>query len=73
VQTQAVAPTVVQPAYTAPVAGNNCNCCTTCLTKTYLNDGSVMFQDVCTQEAAIATPEELRAQAAGMPPATQTQ
>jgi hypothetical protein len=32
-------------------AGTNCNC----LTKQYLNDGSVLFQDICTREAAIAT------------------
>lgn len=34
----------------------------TCLTKTYLNDGSVKFTDVCTKETAVATPDDLRAQ-----------
>jgi hypothetical protein len=34
----------------------------TCLTKTYLNDGSVKFTDVCTKETAIATPADVRAQ-----------
>jgi hypothetical protein len=38
----------------------------TCLTKTYLQDGSVLFKDVCTSEAAIATP--LKAQAQGVAP-----
>ncbi len=52
----------------APVAKDNCNC----LTKTYLEDGSVMFKDICTKEAAVATPDELKAQAAGAPPAVQT-
>jgi hypothetical protein len=37
----------------------NCNC----LTKQYQSDGSVLFRDVCTHEAAIATPEDLKAQA----------
>lgn len=41
------------------VVGNNCNC----LTKEYLQDGSVVFKDLCTKEAAMATPEELKAQA----------
>jgi hypothetical protein len=34
----------------------------TCLTKSYLQDGSVLFKDVCTKEAAVATPDQLRAQ-----------
>jgi hypothetical protein len=58
---------VAQPvaaAQPAPVAQGNCNC----LTKNYLPDGSLMFKDVCTQEAAVATPDELKAQAAGAPP-----
>jgi hypothetical protein len=41
------------------VVGNNCNC----LTKEYLQDGSVLFKDLCTKEAAMATPDELKAQA----------
>jgi len=56
------------PAYSAPAASNTC----TCLTKSYLPDGSVMFKDVCTKEAAVATPDELKAQAAGVPPAAET-
>jgi hypothetical protein len=40
----------------------------TCLTKKYLADGSVLFKDVCTKEAAMATPDELRAQAQGAQP-----
>jgi hypothetical protein len=63
-----VGDTVVAPAataYAAPVAKDNCNC----LTKTYLDDGSVMFKDLCTKEAAVATPDELKAQAEGVPPA----
>jgi hypothetical protein len=35
----------------------------TCLTKRYLDDGSVLFTDVCTKEQALATPAELKAQA----------
>jgi hypothetical protein len=35
----------------------------TCLTKRYLDDGSVLFTDVCTKEQALATPDELKAQA----------
>jgi hypothetical protein len=49
--------TVVAPAVTA--AAPNCNC----LTKEYLPDGSVLFKDLCTKEAAMATPDELKAQA----------
>jgi len=48
--------TVDAVAATAP-----CNC----LTKQYLDDGSVLFKDICTKEAAMATPDELRAQAQG--------
>jgi hypothetical protein len=40
----------------------------TCLTKNYLADGSVLFKDVCTREAATATPDELRAQMQGARP-----
>jgi hypothetical protein len=42
----------------AAVPPGPCNC----LTKRYLDDGSVLFKDVCTKEAAVATPDELRAQ-----------
>jgi hypothetical protein len=46
-----------QPAMsTAP-----CNC----LTKEYLSDGSVLFKDLCTKEAAILTVEEMKAKAQG--------
>ena len=61
VETTPVASTPV----TTPVAKDAC----TCLTKTYLPDGSVVFKDVCTKEMAMATPEELKAQAEGAPPA----
>jgi hypothetical protein len=61
VETTGVATT---PSYAAaPAAKNNCNC----LTKSYLEDGSVMFKDLCTKEAAVATPDELKAQAEGAP------
>jgi hypothetical protein len=43
----------------------------TCLTKQYLDDGSVLFKDICTKEAALATPDELRAQAQGAAPRAQ--
>jgi hypothetical protein len=36
-----------------------------CLTKKYLEDGSVLFTDTCTKEEALATPDELKAQAKG--------
>jgi len=51
------------------VAPAPCNC----LTKQYLDDGSVLFQDICTKEAALATPDELKAQAQGVAPEAQTQ
>jgi hypothetical protein len=38
----------------ATVATAPCNC----LTKQYLDDGSVLFRDLCTKEAAVATPAE---------------
>jgi hypothetical protein len=41
------------PAYAAPqAAAEPCNC----LTKQSLPDGSVLFQDICTKESAIAAP-----------------
>jgi hypothetical protein len=40
---------------TAPVATQPSAPCT-CLTKSYLQDGSVLFQDVCTKEAAVSGP-----------------
>ena len=45
------------PVVTAPAAP------CTCLTKTYLQDGSVLFKDVCTTEAAIAPPDQAKAAA----------
>jgi hypothetical protein len=50
------------PVTTAPAAP--CNC----LTKNYLTDGSVLFKDVCTKEAAVASPDELKAQMQGARP-----
>ena len=38
-----------------------------CLTKRYLDDGSVLFSDVCTKEQAMATPAQLQQQAQGTP------
>jgi hypothetical protein len=55
---------VSTPVVTVPSAP--CNC----LTKKYLEDGSVLFRDVCTKEAAIATPDELKAQLQGAGPQT---
>jgi hypothetical protein len=46
-----------------PVASTPAPC--TCLTKQYLQDGSVLFKDVCTRESALATPAELRGQLQG--------
>jgi hypothetical protein len=43
----------------------------TCLTKTYLADGSVQFKDICTTEMAIATPDQVGAQAQGTAPQIQ--
>jgi hypothetical protein len=39
-----------------------------CLTKQYLDDGSVLFSDICTREQALATPDELKAQAQAQAP-----
>lgn len=44
-----------------PGAAEPCNC----LTKQYLDDGSVLFRDICTKEAAIASPVDLKRQAQG--------
>jgi hypothetical protein len=51
----------------ATVPTGPCNC----LTKKYLQDGSVLFQDVCTKEAAVATPDQLKAQLQGVGPQAQ--
>ena len=37
----------------------------TCLTKQYLQDGSVLFKDLCTKEEALASADELKAQLQG--------
>jgi hypothetical protein len=65
VETTPVATTPAATPVATPVAKDAC----TCLTKTYLPDGSVLFKDVCTKEMAMATAEELKAQAEGAPPA----
>jgi hypothetical protein len=39
-----------------------------CLTKRSLDDGSVLFRDLCTKEQAMATPDELKAKAQGVAP-----
>jgi hypothetical protein len=57
---------VVAPTTLVQKTTDNCNC----LTKEYMQDGSVLFKDICTKEAAIATPDELRAQAQGVGPQT---
>jgi hypothetical protein len=54
-----------QPVASTPVAKDTC----TCLTKSYLPDGSVLFKDVCTKEMALATADEVKAQAEGTPAA----
>jgi hypothetical protein len=54
--------TPVAPVTTVPTAP------CTCLTKSYLTDGSVLFKDVCTKEAAVASPDELKAQMQGARP-----
>jgi hypothetical protein len=50
---------VSAPVATMPAAP--CNC----LTKQYLQDGSVLFKDVCTKEEALASVDELKAQLQG--------
>ncbi|HLH88603.1 MAG TPA: hypothetical protein VKX28_09105 [Xanthobacteraceae bacterium] len=60
-ETVVTEPIAVTPATPAPVAAAPC----TCLTKTYLRDGSVLFQDVCTRESAI----EMRDAVNGLAPA----
>jgi hypothetical protein len=56
------APTVVTGPAAAVSGPAPVNGPCSCLTKTYLSDGSVQFADVCTKESAIATPDQLRAQ-----------
>jgi hypothetical protein len=58
-------PVVSAPApVTTTVPSAPCNC----LTKQYLQDGSVLFSDICTKEAAVATPDQLKAQLQGSGP-----
>jgi hypothetical protein len=71
-----VDPVVPAPVVAAPVVRNAvvnqvattqpgpCNC----LTKQYLDDGSVLFSDICTKEQALATVDELKAQAQALAP-----
>lgn len=47
-----------QPAQAAQANQHTCNC----LTKQYLDDGSVLFQDICSKEAALGTAGELKLQ-----------
>jgi hypothetical protein len=58
----AARPTPVADANPNVAAGEPCNC----LTKQYQQDGSVVFRDLCTHEAAMATPADLQAQQAAM-------
>jgi len=60
----AVVEKVAAPLTTPIQRTDNCNC----LTKQYLPDGSILFADVCTKEEAMATPDELKAQAQGAAP-----
>ena len=55
---------IVTATNAAPVTTAPCNC----LTKQYLQDGSVLFTDICTREAAMATPDELKAQGQAVAP-----
>jgi hypothetical protein len=63
--------TVNAPIASAPVAGATTPAPCNCLTKQYLQDGSVLFTDLCTKEEAMATPAELQAQAQGVSPQAQ--
>ena len=80
----AAPPTVIarpQPVYARPTpvqapstdtnvaSGEPCNC----LTKQYLQDGSVVFRDLCTHEAAMATQADLQAQQAAIQTPSQDQ
>jgi hypothetical protein len=63
IRDQATVLTTSRPVVTATInqaaaVTQPCNC----LTKQYLDDGSVLFNDICTKEAAMATPAELKAQ-----------
>jgi hypothetical protein len=61
----------VAPTYAAaPAAPAPAPTCT-CLRKSYQQDGSVLFQDVCTNEAAAAQPQQQQAQSPGNYPPQQ--
>jgi hypothetical protein len=68
-ETVGTAPIIAAPVSAAvgTAAPAPCNC----LNKRYLQDGSVLFTDLCTKEQAMATPDELRAQAQGVSPQAQ--
>jgi hypothetical protein len=63
--------TVSAPVASVPVATATATAPCNCLTKRYLQDGSVLFTDLCTKEEAMATPAELQAQAQGVSPQAQ--
>jgi hypothetical protein len=62
-----VEPVVATTTVSAPVVQRTESTCN-CLTKEYLPDGGVLFKDLCTKEEAMATPDELKAQAQGTAP-----
>ena len=51
-----VYPIAAAPVAAAPVAVASAPC--TCLRKTYLPNGAVLFQDICTNEAAVNPPQQ---------------
>ena len=55
---------IIEPVHvTRPVTVEAPSAPCNCLTKQYQTDGSAIFRDVCTHEAAMATKEDLQAQA----------
>ncbi len=63
-----VEPVVATTTVSAPVVVQKTESTCNCLTKEYLPDGGVLFKDLCTKEEAMATPDELKAQAQGTAP-----
>lgn len=63
-----IEPVVATTTVSAPVAVQRTESTCNCLTKEYLPDGGVLFKDLCTKEEAMATPDELKAQAQGTAP-----
>jgi hypothetical protein len=70
-----VSPTVIVPGATRYVSAPSRAVVSTsnrptgnCLAKQYLADGSLLFKDLCTSEFAVATPEQLQAEANGLKP-----